>query len=337
MLEFPVRIEMSNNVSRRTALQLAMGVVAAPLVLQNCFAQSDGSSKQTQPSPMPGGEGAGLTSYLNSGQVAIRWNNVVVAVYRANSIQKFPYFSPLAGPLTGLPLTTETSLPFPHHRGLWLGCEPLNGGDYWKDSPLDLGQIRSLDLQIGEMTPTSVGINNRCQWTRRGEASPLLDERKITFRVSGDHLRLLDFDVRLTALNDIRIKKAKHSFFALRVAPDLAPLGGGRLENCSGQIGESETFGKPSKWCGYYGRRASHPAGDVEGIALMNHPENPWNPCPWLARDYGHLSPSPFNFLERPWELKEGATIRLRYRVAMHAGTPQEAGLDQIYKDWLAT
>lgn len=328
---------MSSNVSRRTALQLAIGAVAAPLILQNRGAIGDESSQPAESPSIPANEGAGLTSYLHGGQVAIRWNNVVIAVYRANSIQKFPYFSPLAGPLTGLPLTTETSLPFPHHRGLWLGCEPLNGGDYWKDSPLDLGHIRSLDLQLGETTPTSVEITNRCQWTRRSAASPLLDERKIIFRIGGDRLRLIDFDVRLTALNDIRIEKAKHSFFALRVAPDLAPLGGGRLENCSGQIGESETGGKAAKWCGYYGRRAGRPAGEVEGIAVMDHPENPWSPCPWLTRDYGHLSPSPFNFLKRPWEVREGALIRLRYRVAMHVGTPQEAGLDQVYKDWFAT
>jgi hypothetical protein len=334
VLDFEMRIQMSNNVSRRTALQLAIGAVATPLVMQNRVAHGDESSRETQPPSPTIVEGVGLTAYLHGGQVAIRWNNVVVAVYRANPIQKYPYFSQLAGPLTGLPLTTETSLPHPHHRGLWLGCEPLNGGDYWRDTPLELGQIRSLNLQLGETTANSVEIRDRCQWIHQGEASPLLDERKITFRLLSDRIRLIDFDVRLTALNHISITKAKHSFFALRVAPDLAPLGGGRLENCSGQIGELETTGKPAKWCGYYGQRAGH-RGVVEGIAVMDHPKNPWNPCPWFTRDYGHLSPSPFNFLDRPWELAEGKVIRLRYRVVMHAGTPQEAALDRVYDNWL--
>jgi hypothetical protein len=69
---------------------------------------------------------------------------------------------------------------------------------------------------------------------------------------------------------------------------------------------------------------------------VMDHPANPWAPCPWFTRDYGHLSPSPFNFLERPWELQKQESIRLRYRVVLHAGDPRKAGLDQIYKDWIA-
>jgi hypothetical protein len=74
----------------------------------------------------------------------------------------------------------------------------------------------------------------------------------------------------------------------------------------------------------------------VEGIAIMDHPENPWNPCPWLTRDYGHLSPSPFFFLEKPWRLGRGESIRLRYRIAVHVGDPQKAKLSQIYKDWIS-
>jgi hypothetical protein len=286
------------------------------------------------PSPLSVTDGTGLTSYLNAGQVIIRWNDFVVANYRTGPLQKYPYFSHLAGPLTGLPLTTESSLPFPHHRGLWLGCDPLNEGDYWTDSELSRGQIRSVDLQVGEITATSIEIHNRCNWIRREAASPLVDERRILFQVPSDTVRLIDFDIRLTALEPISVARAKHSFFALRAAPDLAPLGGGRLENSAGDIGEAGTSGKPANWCSYYGPRAGNKEA-VEGIAVMDHPENPWSPCPWFTRDYGHLSPSPFNFLERPWQLAAGDSIRLRYRVVLHAGTPQQVALDEIYRRWL--
>jgi hypothetical protein len=322
---------MTHKISRRNALKAALAASAVPLTFQANQALGD----ETGSTPLlPTEEAEGLTSYLQAGQVAIRWNNFVIATYRTSSTQKYPYFSHLAGPVTGLPLTTESSLPFPHHRGLWLGCDPLNGGDYWTDSELDRGQIRSIDLQLGEKTANSIEIQNRCQWTRRGASTPLVDRRTMTLRVVSDRIRLLDFDVTLTALEKISIARAKHSFFALRVAPDLAPHGGGKLENSEGGIGEAGTYGKAATWCGYYGRRAG-PNRDVEGIAVMDHPNNPWSPCPWFARDYGHLSPSPFNFLDRPWELAEGRTIRLRYRVVMHAGTPEEAKMDQIYKDWL--
>jgi hypothetical protein len=314
---------LMTKVSRRAALRLGLIAGAAPLAWQTAIAGDN---------PRLEADATGLTSYLHGGQVVVRWNNFPVATYRASPIQKYPYLSHLAGPATGLPMTTESSVPFPHHRGVWLGCDPLNGGDYWTDAGLEKGQVRSIDLKLGETTPTSVEICNRCQWLRGGAGSPLVDQRSITFRILSDRTHAIDFDVQFTTLEKIRIKRAKHSLFALRVAPDLAPTGGGNLLSSEGGQGEAGTFGKPAGWCGYFGRRAGSDA--IEGIAVMDHPANPWNPCPWFTRDYGHLSPSPFNFLKQPWELGERQQLHLRYRVVTHAGTPKEAALDQIYKEW---
>jgi hypothetical protein len=321
---------MRHSVTRRNAIGLALAAGASPLVLRAKRALAEGVA-----SPLTDTGGDGLTAYLTAGQVVVRWNDFVIANYRTSPLQKYPYFSHLSGPLTGLPLTTESSLPFPHHRGLWIGCDPLNEGDYWTDSDLNRGQIRSVDLELGEVTNSSVEIHNRCRWVRQDAPAPFVDERRIVFRVPSAKIRLVDFDVKLTALESVGVAKAKHSFFALRVAPDLSPLGGGRLENSAGDIGEAGTHGRPAKWCGYYGRRANHSA--VEGIAVMDHPQNPWNPCPWFTRDYGHLSPSPFNFLSQPWQLTANDSIRLRDRVVLHAGDPSEAGLNQLYEEWLAS
>lgn len=322
---------MMHRLTRRDTLQLALAAGAIPYAWSVCEARDQA------PAPAATGkEGEGLTSYIKAGQVAIRWNNSIVANYRTCPLQKYPYFCQLAGPQTGIPLTTESSLPFPHHRGLWLGCDPLNGGDYWTDAELETGQIRSVDLQIGETTANSVEIRNRCQWVRRGAPSPFIDERQIALRLPSSHIRLIDFDIKMTALEPISITKAKHSFFAIRVAPDLSPLGGGNLMNSAGDIGEAGTFGRPANWCSYYGKRRGLDGSIVEGIAVMDHPKNPWHPCPWFTRDYGHLSPSPFNYLDRPWQMRESESIRLRYRVVLHAGNPNEAGLDRLHADWIA-
>jgi hypothetical protein len=108
--------------------------------------------------------------------------------------------------------------------------------------------------------------------------------------------------------------------------------------NSTGQSGEQATFGKAAAWCGYFGRRQGMPDHVVEGIAILDHPGNPWAPCPWFTRDYGFISPSPFNFLdkEKPWRLPAGQSVTLRYRVVIHAGSPQQAGLDDIHKTWAA-
>jgi hypothetical protein len=110
---------------------------------------------------------------------------------------------------------------------------------------------------------------------------------------------------------------------------------GGVLMNSEGGVGAAGTYGKTARWCGYHGKRAVRPEV-IEGIAILDHPENPWAPCPWFTRDYGHLSPSPFNFLKKPWKLAAGKSIQLKYRVVLHAGTPAEAGLDDLYRQWIA-
>jgi len=282
--------------------------------------------------PVPGSEY--LTAYQNGPQVLLRWNNAPLVIYRAHPTQKYPYFGPVSGPLSGLSLTTESALPYPHHRGLWLGCDPLNGGDYWSDGPLAEGHIRSTALVLGETNEGSATFTDRCEWTREGAGSPWNDERRFTVSAPNERIRLIDAEITLHALEDVAIQGAKHSFFALRTAPDLAPMYGGTLLNSEGGESAEGTYGKPARWCGYFGARAGLP-DVVEGIAIMNHPDNPWSPLPWFTRDYGHLSPSPFNFLDSPWRLEQGASIHLKYRVVSHAGDPRQAGMDKLFRQWV--
>jgi len=281
--------------------------------------------------PVP--EAKGLTSYLKDGQVQIRWNNMPITAYRANPAVKYPYFYPLNGLASGTSLTTESALPYPHHRGLWLGCEPLNGGNYWADNGPDSGQIQATKLELGEKQEKSLEILNNCNWVRKDAPSPWSDERKFTITMLNDKVWVLDAEIRLTAKEDIEIKKAKHSFFALRAAADISPAYGGVLMNSEGGVGAEETLGKEARWCGYHGKRAGNP-NVVEGIIIMTHPDNPWKST-WLTRDYGHLSPSPFYFLDEPWKLAKGKSIDVKYRVAMHVGTPEEADIEGVYKQWL--
>lgn len=282
----------------------------------------------------PVSEAENLTAYRNGANVLVRWNNMPLTAYRAHPTLKYPYFCPVNGPVSGISLTSESALPYPHHRGLWLGCEPLNGGDYWSDGTLDRGQVKSVDLNVGKTTAKSTVITDRCQWIRKGASSPLEDERKFTIAVVSDRLWLIDAEFTLTARENVAIKKAKHSFFALRTVPDISPSYGGVLVNSEGGTGAKGTYGKEARWCGYWGKRALRP-DVVEGIAVMNHPANFGGRCPWFTREYGHLSPSPFNFLDKPWTLAKGKSIQLKYRVVLHAGDPKEAGLDEVYQQWI--
>ena len=145
---------------------------------------------------------------------------------------------------------------------------------------------------------------------------------------------MLDVDITWTAVVDVTIQKTNHALFAIRAASDLTPWGGGRLVSSDGQEGEAATFGKPARWCAFYGQRTKAKGEPVEGIALMDHPESPWAPCPWFTRDYGFMSPMPFNWIDTNWRLPAGQSVRIRHRVVAFAGDPREAGLDGLYKQW---
>jgi hypothetical protein len=318
---------LKKKVNRRTAIKwsMAAGLIAA-IKPKRLLAKD-------YLKPVPGSEG--LTTYLKDGEVQIRWNNMPLTAYRAKSSQKYPYFYPLNGLASGTSLTTESALPYPHHRGLWLGCEPLNGGNYWADNGLDSGQVRSDLLELGVEKENSTEFLNNCKWVRKDAPSPWSDERKFTISILNEDVWVIDAEIKLTASEDIKIDSAKHSFFAIRAASDIAPAYGGVLMNSEGGIGAEETLGKEAKWCGYHGQRAGNP-DVVEGIVVMTHPDNPWKST-WLTRDYGHLSPSPFYFLDEPWRLAKGKSINVKYRVALHVGTPKEADIDGVYEQWLET
>ncbi len=325
---------MERIINRRQLLKTSLAATSA-LGAVHLSSHTSRAVDYAKPAP----EAKGLTAYLNHSNLLLRWNNLPVLGYRAHPTLKYPYFCPLNGPVSGQSLTTESALPYPHHRGLWLGCDPLNGGNYWSDGPLSEGQIRSVDLQLVEPSKTEekpatqATFTESCEWVREGASSPFRDARQYTVRIVSDRVRCIDCEFVLSALEEISIRKAKHSFFAMRAAADISPTYGGTMMNSEGGVGAEGTYGKEAAWCGYFGRRALQP-NVVEGIAIMHHPDNPWRPI-WFTRDYGHLSPSPFNFLDKPFQLAKGDTLQLKYRVVLHAGDPQEAGMNGLYQQWL--
>ena len=321
------------NISRRLFVQSAAAMAAGTAgMAMPIFTQDDWWHRWNMATDP---QAKGLSAYLNHGNLFIRYYNQPLLNYRAYQDLKYPYFSPLSGPISGLPLTTESGLPYPHHRGLWLGCEPLEGGDYWGDSPLSRGHIRSTNLQLHESDDNDVvRFSDSCEWIRENAESPLEDRRRFEVTVKNRFVRLLDCHFAITARRDITIERAKHAFFAIRCSPDIAPTYGGTLINSHGDPGAKGTYGKPAKWCTYFGRRQHRP-DLVEGIAIMDHPENFNGSCPWFTRDYGHMSPQPFEFLKDPFRMGKGETLDLRYRIVLYTGTPDQARLDSLYDEWI--
>ena len=137
------------NPTRRDILKSAV-VAAVPMGAASACAIALGQIK-----PEPGADK--LTAYQDGPQIWIRWANGLATSYRAHPSQKYPYLYPFAGPVSGLSLTAETCVPYPHHRSVFLACDRVNGGNYWQ-GPIELGQIVSKGLKLGPVTTQSAEI-----------------------------------------------------------------------------------------------------------------------------------------------------------------------------------
>lgn len=320
----------TTGMNRRTFVGFSAAAVAAlpgALALRPALAAA-------QTHVFPGSEE--LTHYQIGPHIWLRWHNAPLTSYRAHPTQKYPYFFPATGPVSGLSLTTESALPWPHHRSVFFGCDRVNGGNYWQDE-LARGQVLSRGPRVASATKQSAVITDECDWRVPGQSVQMTDQRRFTITVCNPRLWLLDAEITWRAEVDVTIQKTNHALFALRVAGDLAPWGGGNLVSSEGKSGEKDTFGQPARWCAFYGKRPQAKGEPVEGIALMDHPQNPWAPCPWFTRDYGNISPMPFNWLTEPWRLAAGQLVQLRYRVVVFAGAPAEAGIEALYSEWAKT
>lgn len=263
-------------------------------------------------------------------RIVVRVDDRTFTCYRFGGGQKYPYFYPVNGPLSGVSVTTESSLPWPHHRSLFFGCDKVNGGNYWQEGN-EQGQIVSRGPTVVRSGPDRVEIADECEWRRPGAPPVLVDRREIRIEAPSPRLRTISFRVALVPQVDVRIERTNHSLFAARVAPELSAASGGVLRNAAGATGEKGTFGVPSPWCDVSGTRF----GLREGIAILDSPRNRWHPPRWFTRDYGFFSPTPFNWLEDAGlRLAAGETLQLEYLVVVHAGDADEAGIAALFAKW---
>jgi hypothetical protein len=275
-------------------------------------------------------EAKGLSAYAFGDNIWVRVDDKPFTCYRTDGTQKYPYFFPVCGPLTGQAMTDESGALYPHHRSLYLACDRVNGGDYWQEAA-SRGQIVSRGPKLESQSKDRVVIKDVCDW-RMPEKDPVfLDERTWTITAPSAGLRIIDAEITLTAKTDIHITQTNHALFSIRCAPDLAPANGGTLINSNGQRNEAETFGQAAAWAGFQRERAC----GAESIVLMDHPKNPWSPCKWFTRDYGFMSPMPFNFMPG-WDLASGKSIRLRNRVLVMSGLIEKSAVEKQFADFAA-
>ncbi len=264
-------------------------------------------------------------------RIDVTVGNQFFTSYRFEDDEKYPFFFPVNGPASGGSVTSMRNGTYPHHSSLFFGCDQVNGGNYWQEG-LERGRIVSLGARVIETGGDKAVITDECIWKRPDADAPIKDKRTITISAPSEGLYVLDFDIEMEMLMDVTIRRTNHSLFSARIAEDLTVRQGGKMVNSNGDSGEKETFGTPSPWMDYYGVRKT----GVEGIAILQHPSSRWYPSRWFTRDYGFMSPTPMWWPENgeSISLPKGEKVVLRYRVLVHKGNPEEAGIAAAFQQY---
>jgi len=257
-----------------------------------------------------------------------------------------PYFYPVIAP-TGDNVTRHWPMKdinkdeqqdHTHHRSLWFTHGDVNGHDFWSEGRGPKIVQTKLKVDSGDKRCVIVAEN---EWRTKEGQVLCTDLRKHTVRKSGDN-RMIDFEITIKATHgDVVFGDTKEGSMAFRVAPTLRASGKvaqGAMVNSEGGSGKG-IWGKRARWSDYYGPIN----GKVVGIAIMDHPTNPRHPTTWHARDYGLCAANPFglsHFEKKPkgagnMEIKEGESVTFRYRTLVHNGTPEEAGVEALYQDYI--
>ena len=203
-------------------------------------------------------------------KIEFRIDGNLFTSYIISEFEKYPFFFPVNGP-SGAGVTSMRNSNYPHHSSLFFGCDKVNGGNYWQEGP-ERGQIISVRADIIETGGKKAIVENECIWTRPGADAPIKDKRKITVSAVAQDKFYLDFDIVLEMLMDVTIEKNNHSLLSVRMDPDLCVINGGTMVNAEGDLNEEGTFGTPSPWIDYHGKRF----GGIEGIAILQHPSSDW-------------------------------------------------------------
>ena len=237
---------------------------------------------------------------------------------------------------------TGESHDHPHHRGLWFSYDDVNGVHFWGNDPSQAAKDPQSGKIVVKSSHFSGGgktgeLEGAFDWTGPSGSVLLHEHRVMTFH-DDPRLRIIDFDITLTAATKVTFGDTKEGAFAIRLADSMTEKNhGGRMVNAEGKTGMKDVWGKRSNWVDYSG----DVDGETIGVAMFDAPSNPRHPTYWHARDYGLFALDPFGQHafdpaqpESHWELDMGKSLRFRWRVVIHPGDAAGAHIAELYEKW---
>ncbi|QDT63203.1 DUF6807 domain-containing protein [Calycomorphotria hydatis] len=222
----------------------------------------------------------------------------------------------------------------PHHRGLWVAVEKVNGLDHWHEA----STIRNVSTKVVKAEGNPVILETENHWLD-DQKQPVLKETT-TVRIYAD--RLITYDIDLEAVSgSVEFQDTKEGFFSFRMADKLrAKNDTGVITNADGATEEKGCWGIPSNWVDYSGQLD----GDTVGAAIFDHPDN-FRPARYHVRAYGLFTASPFGesaytngkLKADPVRLQPGKDLHLKYAIYVHDGDLTAADVAGRYQSYLTS
>lgn len=285
----------------------------------------------------------------------------------------FPLISAKGTTITrGYPIAPRAGerVDHPHHVGMWLNYEDVNGFDYWNNSTNIIASLQN--HKMGTIVHTSIVrqdakkglLEVAADWIDNdGKGQKVLQE-KTTYVFSGTaDSRTIDRITTLTAVADqVLFKDVKDGMFAIRVArqleipsnkPDVFTDAHGVetkvpvMDNTgvNGDYWSSEgikgeaVWSTRAKWMNLHGEMDNHPIS----VTIFDHPLNVSYPSYWHARGYGLFAVNPLGAKvfsngkdERNLTLKKGESVTFRYRTFISDRLNSKEELDKIQAEFAA-
>jgi hypothetical protein len=274
---------------------------------------------------------------LREGEIPILVFNSGLVKPQGNGTPRSGYIHPLFGS-DGSILTDDFPADHPHHRGLffaWPGMTVLGTAvDAWHMKGIQPDFAEWGPRQVNEREASFEAVN---LWRLTGEEErPAVREHlRYTIHQGEQTGRMIDVHATFTNLTDQEIVlrgSPRSAYGGLNIRmdgkrPDV------RIATARGPLQkDANAIDPPSPWADH----SSRPAGEEghSGVAIFQHPENPGFPARnWTLRFYG--------FLGAAWPGEEshimapGASLALRYRLFIHHGDAEAAGVAARFQAYL--
>jgi hypothetical protein len=257
----------------------------------------------------------------------------------------------------------------PHHAGMWLNYENVNGIDFWNNSeaikPKDapkMGTIQQRAIVAAKGGTDQGELEVEADWLTYDKKVLLKEHTRYVFR-GGPTFRSVDRITTLQAQDEkVVFADAKDGMLGLRVVralempsdkPEVFTDASGRattvakLDNTGvngvyltseGKKGEA-AWGTRGRWCNLSGKVGEEPVT----ISIFDHPSNPGFPTYWHARGYGLFAANPLGqkiFSNGKEELNltlaPGQSVTFRYRVLISSEIATPENTEAAYKSFVA-